>query len=384
MPGMSIGNLITGLGMGLGQFAQQKRQQDELRMRQQLQALYMKRQQDEEAAAGIQTKALLGGALGGGQGIGQIGAGGGMGGGTGIPIQQAVPPPMAPPVAPPATGQGPLLSSTPPITRQNLMPNQGMSVTGPPGAGIGTGIPPAPSDEDTVDIIPGTRTFAPPAEQSDAATATSPAAGSDTGGGGPQADMTPVLQGPKGQQIDLASFMTRVSPTDLMQRIEKVAPEATPQQKMAALNGLYKIYQSDNKTEQLLLAKVLGFNVGMARIETTQRGQDLSHQDRQAGQAISQQRADQGAARVKQADQRIQIAQARLIQAKSQPAGTQRQSALRALLSDIDRMIQPGGLNQPPDAETLKGLQEQRAQVVAALREVAGMAPAAAPAAAPQ
>ena len=367
---------LNALGAGLGLWAQQYRQQQEAAQRAQLQRLYMQKQADEQAALGIQAQTLAAGSPGLGGLSGLPGGFQPVGGSPQQPPAVATPATQAQPrPSPPAVGQGPLISSEPPIEREDTMPNTGMSVTGPPGHGIGTGIPEVPSGRE--DTIEGRQTYAPPPEPEVPGTPAAQPAGAETPPAGEQANMQPVLQAPSGQQIDLAQFMHRTDPVELMQRIKRAAPNATPQQQMLALNGLYKIYQSDNKTEQMLLAKVLGFNVGMARIQTTQRGQDITHGDRVAGQTISKQRADtaerQGDQRIALSNTRIQQNQQRINQALGIADKAQRSAALRAELRSIQQQLTPGGLNQPPDDATKAALQKQLRDVTNELRKISGM-----------
>ena len=372
---------LAAIGAGLGQFAQQYRQQQESALRQQAAQLMLQKQRDEQAGLGAQWSTLLAGGIDRGQhpispvgGAGDLNQLGNVMPGGSAP-QAPVPPAPSLGAAAPAIGQGRQIASEPPIEREDTMPNAGMSVTGPPGHGIGTGIPEAPTG--TEDTIEGRQTYAPPEEAAAPAAAPAPGDASAPASGGDQANMKPVMTAPNGQQVDLAAFMQRVSPTELAKRIEAAAPQATPAQKMSALNGLYKIYQSDNKTEQMLLAKVLGFNVGMARVEATVRGQNVRADTAAAGQAAAGDRLDKRLDTTRRGqDMASADRQARIEAAKARPDPRERRQALQAEQRAIQAQLNPPGIGaQQPSEQDRAALTRQLREVVNELRKISGIAP---------
>lgn len=184
------------------------------------------------------------------------------------------------------------------------------------------------------------------------------------------------------QYPDISTFMQQVNPQQMMQAIMKARPGTRPEAALYAVEQGMKLAQygtAQQKLQTAYMMKMLGYNISTERLNETIRHNQAG--ETAAGQRIQQgqQRVEQGNRRLDQGDTRLQqgaerIAErkrefdTRLAQAKTMGGSAQKIQALRAMLSDVDRNLNPGGITAAPTGDDRAELMRQRAEIVKELR----------------
>jgi hypothetical protein len=293
MPGFPL----AAIGAGLGQFAQQYRQQQEAAQRAQLQRLYMDQQRKQQMARELEGLALSSGGIPGfGPGTGNISP---VGGG-GLPGSGAMPQPAPPPAAPAAATPASLWQEPGQADKAGAPTVQTDTGGGATADTPGNFNPDEPSQTE-ISQDPGaqpdrTGWSSPPGDYgSDAANAAVGGGASAPATPAAQAPIEPVAETKDGKLIfnipgmghmDLSSLFRQVDPQAIAAKIKELRPDAPPDAIAMATENLYKMANSGSKSQQLETMALL-------RYMQATRQQNLTHQDRVASQGI---RVSEGAA----------------------------------------------------------------------------------------
>lgn len=428
-----MAGLLTAIGTGLGGFMQgydQARQSAQLAQARQMALQQVK---DQNIAKGLAGFALANGGIlnpVGGVPASQQGPQPPMPGQSSQPAQQQMMPPQAAPDSSPY-GPGPGMPAVaaaqqppgqpPPMQGSAWSPDLGRQPGTTPEMQGSAGSPDLGADEqrqraDFIEPQDRPNAQASPAEQvgrdvtaepypvpepsatAAAATSSPPssAARAATGPAGASAPAAPpaaeassapggqpfIATDDRGQQVDIRPFLPQhFDPQQIAQRIKAARPDATDAQIWDATEMVYKLAESGNKNDvasSALLLRALGLNIqaqkartgaalGAGRLAVAQQNAATTAGRAQVNEDLSRQRL--AVARERLDQQKTQF-DARLMQAKSQGSTVQRGQALRAMLSDVDRLI---NAPIPPDDKTLKQLNTERAQLVNELRRITGM-----------
>ena len=291
-----IGGLLSGIGQGLGQFAQQRQQQMESNAR--LAALRQALQQQQQEQEGL-------GIIGGLKGLDGLGRGQGGLGGLG---SQAAPQAQA------AAPMAPTAAAAPPPSQFN----------GDPGTpGKVTGIMPLDSGDGDVGVERAVEQGVPVLDDNvDAGKGSTEAAPI------PKVDPTEIAAAPTqerggqfgvevGDQFIPASELIphHVSLDEILGKIRESRPDASPQAAGAAALKLYGLL--NNRSANMEQVQALGLvktlltqQTSNRRIDATERGQNMTADARKTSAGIAQQNAntrqDLGGKRIEQGDRRIE------------------------------------------------------------------------------
>ena len=388
MPGFPL----AAIGAGIGQFAQQYRQQQEQAMRQQLQQLAVDQSRKQQMARELEGLALSSGGIPGiGPGTGGINPVGTPIGGGGLPGAPAMPTPQtsAPaPVAAPSRWQEP--GSAAAATGAATVTDTGGYGLG--GAPAGSFNPDEPS-QDEISRDPGAQSQMATPAPSDAPAAPAPIEPS-----GETKDGRLIFNVPGMGHMDLSSLFRQVDPQAIAAKIKELRPNAPPDAIAMATENLYKLANSGSKSQQLETMALL-------RYMQATRQQDLTHGDRVAGMgsregiaaagreaagqrqqtgldaAAGRQQTGIAAAGARQQTgldaaagrQQNSIAMRRqaLEQAKGIADKSQKRQALSRLLADIDTNLGQLRLQGGHEAE-IEELNKQRREIVNEARKDAG------------
>lgn len=256
---------LAPLGAGLGQFAQDYRQQQESALRQMAARMQLQQLQREQAARSLVGQVLSAGGI--------PGFGNQMSAGMQPAAAPAGPPAAAMPPTPPSNAGQPLAQSNIPLS------------TG----GTPTGVMPLDDDPQSLQYAQqsAVRQNVPVLDY-DVEREQAPAGPS---GGAPAAE-TPAAdaaaQQPQMQLQEAPTWLSMFNHTDpqaIAQRIKQVRPDADPEAIAMATESLYKM-ASGNWHEQVAAASMMKYLVGDA---TRRRGQDITQrgQDIRAGTAAA-------------------------------------------------------------------------------------------------
>lgn len=386
---------IAALGAGLGQFAQDYRQQQESALRQLQARMLLEQMQREQQTRGIAGAALSAGGLPGfGQQLPQIQM---------SPTQPGPTAPVAPVSRTPLQPYAPAGPRT--LTEEDqdaletgpaeLTPEQADKLYGAVGASESrAGVPLQPPVPTDASPSPG-YTAAPgggmrpiqPGEPRFPGSATSPVPAGPASASQPSTDSAPAV--PPGIH-DLASglnLVQRLDPTAIAKRIKEIRPGASDDQVFSATEMLMKMAQGDRTAQYqaAMIGHLLNYDLGEKRIAAGEQHQaaidaraaghtaggettvaEKSRQDRAAAQQQTQAYRDQ-----RLAEQKRQFRERMNEATRIKDRGSQQQ-ALNRMLTDIDANLGQLRVQGGHDKEIAE-LERQRVELQGRLRDLAGM-----------